>query len=58
MGPHMTAELLEKRLESRDFYELCQEYRWVKVDAAPQFAAIKQYLLTGALPWPSYEEPQ
>ena len=51
----MSEELLAKRLDSQDFYELCQEYRWSKVDAAPKFNAIKAYLLTGALPWPSYE---
>ena len=50
----METDPLEVRLESRDFYELCQEYRWVKVDAATQFQAIKDYLLTGKLPWPSY----
>jgi hypothetical protein len=46
---------LEKRLNSRDFYELCQEYRHTRLDAASQFEAIKTYLLTGKLPWPSYQ---
>ena len=48
-------ELAEK-LESRDFYELCQEYRHASVDAASQFEALKHFLLMGKLPWPSYEE--
>jgi len=47
---------LEKLLESRNFYELCQEYRWEKGDAAERFEAIKEYILTGKLPWPSYED--
>ena len=47
---------LEFRLNSRDFYELCQQYRHERIDAAPQFEAIKKYILTGELPWPSYEE--
>lgn len=46
---------LEEKLESRDFYELCQEYRWEKLDALKQFEAIKKFLLTGELPWPSYD---
>lgn len=44
-------------LDSRNFYELCQEYRHFRGDAALQFEAIKKYLRTGALPWPSYDEP-
>ena len=47
---------LEEKLESRNFYELCQEYRWAQIAEATKFEAIKAYLLTGALPWPSYEE--
>ena len=47
---------LEKKLESRDFYELCQQYRHQSADAYFEFEAIKKYLLTGELPWPSYEE--
>ena len=49
-------ESVADRLERRDFYELCQEYRHTPLDAAQQFEAIKSYILTGALPWPSYEE--
>ncbi len=49
-------EEISERLDKRDFYELCQEYRHAPVDAAPQFEAIKTYIRTGALPWPSYEE--
>ena len=49
---------LRTKLDSRDFYELCQQYRWARIDAATEFEAIKAYLLTGALPWPSYEEAE
>ena len=49
-------ELLRWRLGTRDFYELCQDYRWEQVHAAKEFAIIKDYLLTGKLPWPSYGE--
>ncbi len=45
-------------LESRDFYELCQQYRTCPVDAANEFEAIKEYIRSGKLPWPSYEEPE
>ena len=41
---------------SRDFYELCQEYRHAQPDAGPQFKALKEWIRTGVLPWPSYEE--
>ena len=44
------------RLETRDFYELCQQYRHQKIDAATEFELIKEYIRTGKLPWPSYEE--
>ena len=46
---------LDEKLDSRDFYELCQQYRWERGDAAPPFEAIKTFLRTGELPWPSYD---
>lgn len=45
---------LRDLLESRDFYELCQQYRNQPIDAAKEFEAIKDFLITGTLPWPSY----
>lgn len=45
-----------EKLEGRDFYELCQQYRHCQVDAAKEFEAIKEYIRSGKLPWPSYEE--
>lgn len=47
---------LEQKLNSRDFYELCQQYRFARPDAAVQFALIQEFLLTDALPWPSYDD--
>lgn len=48
-------------VESRDFYELCQRYRFSKEWIAPGtvkcFEDLKRYITTGELPWPSYEEP-
>ena len=44
-------------LEGRDFYELCQQYRHARIDAAAEFGALRQYLRDGTLPWPSYETP-
>ena len=49
-------DFLAEKLSSRDFYELCQEYRHTPVDAAKQFEAIKAYLRDGTLPWPSYDQ--
>lgn len=43
-------------LEGRDFYELCQQYRHAKHDPVKEFEAIKEWIRTGALPWPSYDE--
>jgi len=56
-------EELKKKLDSQDFYELCQEYRWSRrvlphpnmPTPSQAFERIKDYLLTGKLPWPSYE---
>lgn len=45
----------DAKLDQRDFYELCQQYRHCQPDAGPYFEAIKEYLRTGKLPWPSYE---
>lgn len=42
-------------VDGRDFYELCQDYRWERGDGGAKFEAIKKYLLTGELPWPSYD---
>ena len=53
---------LEQKLESRDFYELCQEYRHSQEgrEGMPTpgecFENLKKYILTGELPWPSFEE--
>lgn len=43
-------------VDGRDFYELCQQYRWERLDPVPQFEALKEYIRSGKLPWPSYEE--
>lgn len=43
-------------LDSRNFYELCQQYRHARIDAAKEFEAIKAYLRDGTLPWESYDE--
>lgn len=45
-------------IDGQDFYELCQEYRHARIDAAPQFNALICYLKTGELPWPSYESDE
>jgi len=49
---------LAEKLESRDFYELCQQYRFGILmptnTGYEDFEAIKKYLLTGELPWTSY----
>jgi hypothetical protein len=39
----------------RDFYELCQQYRWAKHDPLAEFAALQEYVKTGKLPWPSLD---
>lgn len=46
---------LEEKLNSRDFYELCPQYRWSMM-GADEFEAIKDYLLTDRLPWPSHDK--
>jgi hypothetical protein len=51
----ITDKELTAMLESRDFYELCQQYRNTKGDAFDEFEAIKTFLLTGETPWPSYD---
>lgn len=48
-------------VDSRDFYELCQQYRlsqeWYPHGMTPTetFEDLKRYIKTGKLPWPSYE---
>ena len=46
---------LKDKLERRDFYELCQQYRHAQHDPVAEFEAIKNFLMTGELPWPSYD---
>ena len=45
------------QMDGRDFYELCQQYRHAKHDPVTEFTAIKEYIATGRLPWPSYDAP-
>ena len=45
---------LAEKLETRDFYELCQQYRHSLI-GADEFNAIRDYIKTGNLPWPSYD---
>lgn len=51
----MANRTLEQKLDSQDFYELCQQYRWARLDAAAEYAAIRAFLLRDELPWPSYD---
>jgi len=48
--------VLERRLDGRDFFELCQQYRHATGTGAVEFEYIRRYLLTGKLPWPTYED--
>lgn len=43
-------------VDGRDFYELCQQYRHARHDPIVEFTALQNYILTGELPWPSYED--
>jgi hypothetical protein len=42
-------------VDGRNFYELCQQYRHARHDPVAEFDAIRNYIKTGRLPWPSYE---
>lgn len=52
-------------VDGQDFYELCQQYRHAKEmmpfgvpNATQAFNNLREYIKTGKLPWPSYEEPK
>lgn len=54
---------LAPNVAGRDFYELCQQYRHSKEmmpygvpNTVQAFKNLQEYITTGKLPWPSYED--